>query len=118
MIKKFNDIITIQNSRAFLFGMLGAAIIFLVAHMVEKPHPILGTVNITAMIDQFIKQETQKNLPSELLRKEVRTYGINLNKELQEFSKKNNMVLLPSEAVISGTEDYTLWILQKMSKVT
>ncbi|GEM_PF-1633303 len=97
-----------------LFGMLGASIIFMMIHIIEKPSIKLGTVNITGMVDHFIKQESEKNIQGEVLKKEVRQFGSSLDKELQRFSKENGIVLMPSEAIIAGTEDYTSLIYQKM----
>jgi hypothetical protein len=74
-------------------------------------------VNITGMIDQFIKSEAQNNLSPNILRKEVKKYGVHLNHELQEFSVKNHIILLPSEAVIAGAHDYTALINHKIQSL-
>lgn len=97
-----------------LFGMLGALIIFMITHVYEKQDVRIGTVNITGMVDHFIKQEAGKNVQPDVLKKEVKEYGMNLNKELQDFSREKHIVLLPSEAVIAGSRDYTSTINQRM----
>jgi hypothetical protein len=110
-------ILSLQNLCQLFYGMLGAVLISILVHCVEESSQHIGTVNITGMIDQFIKQETQNNLSPGDLRKEVKNYGIHLNQELQKFSKSNHVVLLPSEAVIAGTHDYTGLINQKIQSL-
>lgn len=120
LIKKIKNIFILQGdsithfSFSFLFGMLGALIIFMIIHLYKNQDIQVGTVNITGMVDRFIKQEAQKNIQPDILKKEVKQYGVHLNKELQSFSKEKNLVLFPSEAVIAGSRDYTSIINQRM----
>ena len=109
---KTNNILFYSSS--FLFGMLGALVGFMLINSFISPAPSIGTVNITNLVDRFIKQEAQKNLPPETLKQEVKIFGINLEKELKIFSKQNHLVLLPTEAVISGSHDYTALIKQRL----
>lgn len=99
---------------SFLFGMLGALIIFMFMNFYISPTPSIGTVNITSLVDRFIKQESQKNLSPDVLKQEVKTFGMTLEKALQIFSKQNHLVLLPAEAVIAGSHDYTALIRQRL----
>ena len=99
---------------SMLFGMLGALIISMITHLYVDETPRIGTVNITGLVDRFIKQEANKNLSPDALKKEVKQYGVNLNKELQLLAKEKHITLLPSEAVIAGNQDYTLYIKQRM----
>lgn len=99
---------------SMLFGMLGALIIFTITHLYLKEDIRLGTVNITGLVDRFIKQEANKNLSPDVLKQEVKHYGMSLNKELQNLSKDKNLMLMPSEAVIAGSHDYTGYINQRL----
>jgi len=99
---------------SFFYGTLGAMLATILCHWFAGPHLKIGTVNITGMIDQFIAQESKLNLSSDNLKNEVKNYGLQLNEELQNFSNKNHIVLLPSEAVIAGTKDYTAFINHKL----
>lgn len=101
---------------SFLFGMLGALIIMIIAHFIVSPKPTVGTVNITGLVDRFIKTETEKNLPPDILKQEVKVFGQNLEKELKLFSAKNHIVLLPAEAVIAGGQDYTVIIKERLKQ--
>lgn len=94
-------------SSSFLFGMLGALVVFMLMNAFISPVQSIGTVNITSLVDRFIKEETQKNLPPDTLKQEVKAFGMNLEKELTVFSKQNHLILLPTEAVIAGSQDYT-----------
>ena len=101
---------------SFLCGMLGAIVIFIIIHTFGTNTVPVAIVNITGMVDEFIKQEANKNVQPDDLKKEVRQFGINLNKELQSFSREKHIVLMPSEAVIAGSHDYTLYIYQRMQR--
>lgn len=103
---------------SFLSGILGALMVFIIMNVFTAPKISIGTINITGLIDQFIKQEGQKNVSPEVLQQEVKTFGMKLEKELKAFSKQNHLILLPSEAVVSGSEDYTMIIKHKMNDIT
>ena len=101
---------------SMLYGMLGALIIILFFNFFHNQEVRIGTVNVTGLVNRFIKQESNKNISDDQLKKEVKHYGITLNKELELLSKQKRVVLLLSEAVIAGgSEDYTAYINQRLS---
>lgn len=108
-----SDVINLYGF-SFLFGMLGALIIFMLVHCMEKPNHKLGTVNITGIVDHFIKIESEKSISPDTLKKEVKQFGVALDQELHAFSKENSIVLMPSEAVIAGTPDYTSTVSERL----
>lgn len=109
---EFNNIFVYSSS--FLFGVLGALFVFIVVNIFSSTTPSIGTVNITSLVDRFIKEESLKNLPPNILKQEVKVFGRNLEKELKHFSAKNHLILLPSEAVIAGSHDYTALIMERL----
>lgn len=110
------DVDFLAIGKGYLSGLLGALTVFAVVYYHDAKPSKVATVNITAMVDQFIKQEAKKNLPQEVLKSEVKTFGKALEKELQELSKKHHLVLLPSEAVIAGSKDYTVIVRERMAR--
>ncbi|MHB1948906.1 MAG: TrbI F-type domain-containing protein [Gammaproteobacteria bacterium] len=120
IVKKIRNFSLFMNDSSttyaysFMFGMLGALFIFMIVHIVDKDRIQIGTVNITGIVDQFIKQESEKNLQPDILKKEVKHFGSNLNKQLQEISKEKNIILMPSEAIIAGSRDFTSLIYQRL----
>src|SRR5579872_4798914 len=92
---------------SFLFGMLGSLFIFMIVHLMGNPSMKWGTVNVTGMVNLYVKQESQKNISPDILKKEVKQFGTILDQNLQQFSKENHVTLLLSEAVIAGIPDYT-----------
>ena len=100
--------------RGYLSGILGAITVFAVVQLFHASPYKIGTVNITEIVDQFVKYETRKNAGENTTRAEVKKYGLHLESELKQFSKENHLVLFPSEAVISGSQDYTVIIQQRM----
>lgn len=110
------DVDFLAIGKGYLSGLLGALTVFAVVHYYDAKPSKVATVNITALVDQFIKQEAKKNLPQEVLKSEVKAFGKTLEMELQKFSKNHNLVLLPSEAVISGSKDYTVIVRERMAR--
>jgi len=97
---------------ACLFGAMGSLLVLL---MMRFSPPInLGTVNVTGIVDQFISQESKKNLTKESLEKEVNQFGIKLDKEIKDFSQEHHVVLFLHEAVIANAHDYTEAIQKQM----
>lgn len=105
---------TVFYGMSALFGMLGALTMTLMVQFFIKDEPNIATVNITGLVDRFIKQEADKNLSPEVLKNEVKQYGMNLNKELQRLAKEKHLVLMPSEAVIAGSHDYTSYVKHRL----
>lgn len=95
-----------------LCGMLGGLIIL--AFFNNHNSLSIATVNITGLVDRFIKEESQKNLPPDKLKNEVSRFGNQLEQVLKVHAKDTHKVLLPSEAVITGTDDDTAIISQKI----
>ncbi len=92
---------------SFLCGMLGAIVVVIIVQLIHKPAPIIATVNITQIVDQFIRDAQQKNIPQNILEKETKQFGEKLEANLKQLAIQNNLVLLPKEAVIAGSVDYT-----------
>ncbi|MCE3237361.1 MAG: putative pilus extension/retraction protein trbI [Gammaproteobacteria bacterium] len=103
---------------AFLFGMLGALIILTTIHFFVPPFPTFAKVNVTAIVDQFIKEEAVKNLSDMARKEEVQLFGKKLETNLQHIAKTHHLVLLPSEAVIAGVPDYTPAIRKKLKRLS
>jgi len=100
---------------SFLFGMLGALVIIFIFSFMQKPFPTIATVNITGIVDRFIKEESHKNLEPNLLKKEVKEFGNKVDFVLSHYSKQNNIIFFPSEAVIAGGKDYTPAIINDIN---
>lgn len=89
-------------------GALGAVLVMLILHLYEPVQkPRIGTVNITGIVDQFIKLQTKQNLPADETKKRVQEFGVVLEKIMHDLSAKQHVVLMPAEAVIVGATDYT-----------
>ena len=73
--------------------------------------PDIATVDIVSITSQFIKEEAQKNHSS--LEKEVaiKVFSHRLEAALQDLSQSKSLVLLPREAVIKGSTDYTATLM-------
>lgn len=105
-----------NHAYTFLFGMLGAMFVFGLINKVHTAPKPIATVNITRIINQFTQAEAKKEISDDLLKQEIKSFGKQLEKTLQIFSEKNHLVLVPSEAVIAGCDDYTSVVMQEMMK--
>ena len=101
---------SVHAATSFLFGMLGAIVVVIIVQLIHKPAPIVATVNITQIVDQFIRDAQQKNIPQNVLEKETKQFGKKLELRLKQLASQNNLVLLPKEAVIAGSLDYTEFV--------
>lgn len=73
--------------------------------------PNIATVDIVSITSKFIKEESQKNHSN--LEKEVaiKAFSHRLEAALQDLSLSKSLLLLPREAVIKGSNDYTATIM-------
>lgn len=96
---------SLHATTSFLFGMLGAMVVVTIVQLNDKPTPMIATVNITQLVDQFIRDAQQKNIPQGILEKEAKQFGKKLELRLKQLAIQNNLVLFPKEAVISTVPD-------------
>ena len=111
---KERDMDILGMSKSYLAGVLGALTVFMVMQWFDTNHPRIGTVNITGLVDQFIKQESSLNRSPDVLKNEVSLFGKQLERTLRTYAKEQHLVLLPSEAVIAGSRDYTAIVRAKL----
>jgi len=106
--------INLEKIYIFLFGMLGALTAFFLVYLMSSSPKNIETVNITGLVNQFIQQESLKNLPQDAVKQETKIFGDKLERELKRLAKQKNVVLLPSEAVIAGSHDETSLIKSRL----
>jgi hypothetical protein len=107
MLSKLFSGFGLQAVTSFMFGMLGAITIVTIVQLMHASEPMIATVHITQLVDQFIKEERQKNIPQALLEKEIKQFGNKLEATLKKVAKENNLVIFPKEAVMTTVPDVT-----------
>lgn len=70
-------------------------------------HPKIATVDVLTITSSFIKEEAQKNHNAAEKEVAIKAFSHNLEGALQRLANSKNLVLLPREAVIKGSPDYT-----------
>ena len=100
---------------AIVNGMLSALVMLCLFHFF-MPSQKIGTVNVTGMLDQYIKESAKKTMSSDELKRNVHLFGQTLEETLQAISKKEQVLLLPREAVIAGSVDYTSVVSEHLKK--
>lgn len=105
---------TFNQAYSFLFGMLGAIFVVLIANHIQPHQKQIATVNVTRLIRQFSQLEAKKNLSDEDLKRDTKLFSNQLEDTLKNFSRQNHLIIVPTEAVITGSVDYTAIIMQEM----
>lgn len=118
ILNKRNSLLSINNAYSFLFGMLGSMVIFSIFYYLSVPPPRIAVVNITAIVKDFVNKESKQNKQQDVLTKDVKQFGLYLEKTLKMVAKNNNVILMPSEAIIAGSQDYTFIIKKKIQSVS
>jgi hypothetical protein len=78
--------------------------------------PNIGVVNITGIVNEFVKNKGRSNLSQAELKRQVHLFGESLEKVLRAVGAKNRLVLMPAEAVITEAKDYTQEVQQELSQ--
>lgn len=76
----------------------------------------IGMVNITAMVNSFIKETAQQSLSADEKQKKIAQFSDALQKVMTTEASEKNMVLIPSEAVIAGATDMTKEVMMAIKK--
>jgi len=105
-----------NKSQTLLFGMLGALIVLFIMEWVKPVPKMIATVDVTRLTQNFIKEEQAKNISQDTLKQDAALFGKQLEKTIKQFAENNHLVLLPKEAVIAGSKDYTRVIAKAMSQ--
>lgn len=88
-----------------------SALVSTAAVVIERkflPRPVVvGTVEMRAMVDEFVKQAVESKLPREELEKRVNAYAEGLNEAARKLGENHRVLILPAEAVLSGGVDLT-----------
>lgn len=100
----FNQAELMKILSQVLFGMLGACLmqLFFIHHAEH-----VATVNITSMVDSFVKETAKQKLTPDEMKQKVTHFSEVLNILLQRSARQKHLVLVPTEAVIAGAFDIT-----------
>jgi conjugal transfer pilin signal peptidase TrbI len=113
-IKKFfNKEMGIQIFAQLCFGMIGA---LLVEGIIAYRTPTIATVNVTGLVDSFVKETVKRPLTSLQKQQNVMMFGQRLNQTVSDLAVKKHLILMLSEAVITGSPDLTEEVAETMKK--
>lgn len=122
---KFNNLLKpltteelIKAKRYFVLGICQIAVFTFALCIYDSFYKTrIGVVNITGIVDEFIKVQAQSGISPDELKKRVQTFGRSLEKGLHDVGAKEHVVLMPAEAVITGAKDYTQEIQNYLTKI-
>ncbi len=118
MLAKLNEVIKNPKIKQYtIFGICQLIIVILALYCYDSFFKQkIGVVNITGITDEFIKTQSRNNITPEELKKRVHAFALSLEKGLHTIGTKNQVVLMPAEAVITGANDYTKDVVHYLSK--
>lgn len=96
-----------------MLGMVGALLIQLIF---IHQRPLFATVNITKIVDEFVKQTAKLNLSPIAKERQVKMFSLKLNHSLQLIASEQHIILFPNEAVIAGSRDLTREVQENMKR--
>lgn len=99
----------------FCWGLLGAAVLMFIFHLIEQPQRI-ATVDVTTLINEFVKTESVKTLTPTQLKQQTEVFGRTLDNTLKALARDQQLVIFPKEAVVSGARDMTPYVAQKLNQ--
>jgi hypothetical protein len=76
--------------------------------------PEIATVDILAITSQFIKKEALKNHSNPEKELAIKDFSHRLEQALSDLSHSKALVLVPREAVIKGSPDYTSVLMDRV----
>lgn len=114
LLNKGKNLLSMEYAYSFLFGMLGSMVIITIFnYLTPKPQKI-AVVNTTAIVKEFVKREIEQNKSQDILTNETKKFGVSLEQASKEVADENNLILMPSEAIIAGSEDYTTAVKKRI----
>ena len=114
MLRNFmNKELLLQALSQICFGMLGTLLVLAIVH---KTPLTIATVNITALEDSFIQETSKQSLRDEEKKQKVTAFADALNQTVVRLAKEKNLVLVPSQAVISDVPDLTQEVAEQIKK--
>lgn len=117
LLSKLKEILFSITASQIVSGMLGAVVILLFMHITEPRLQPLATVDVTNIVNQFVKSQAKLNLPPQELQQRVTKFGQQLQMVLDNTSKKYHAVLIVQEAIVSGAHDLTPEVRAQLNKL-
>jgi Type-F conjugative transfer system protein (TrbI_Ftype) len=78
--------------------------------------PKIATVDVLSITSQFIKEEANKSHTPLEREAAIKAFSHNLESALQKLAHSKSCILLPKEAILTGSRDYTAELKKIMEK--
>ena len=114
----FNKLLNFNYKQTKQSILIITALLMTVAAFIQffRPASTIGTVNVTGIVNSFVKETSQQNLTPEEKQKKVILFGKMLDQVTAQVAKKRGVVIVLSEAVVSGATDYTHEVMVEIKK--
>lgn len=106
MNKSLSTVLLIGSSLLILQGIT--------VWLMQPQH--IGTVDIVAITSEFVKHEAKANHSKQDKEKAIKSFSHRLEASLDRLSSANSLILLPKEAVLKGSRDYTQTVIAMIKK--
>lgn len=108
-----------QYWKQISYGLAGLGFMSLCALTLAhstRPTMTIATVNVTGMVNSFVKETAQQNLTMEQKQQKVDQFGKSMQHVLDDLAKERHIVIVMSEAVVAGATDMTPEIMLSIKK--
>jgi hypothetical protein len=118
LIKKANFIkeYLLNKGISLLISIIVALLVVVMFELLANRPKEIATIDITTITQNFIEQLKSQKLSHEELKDQITSFGTQLQEVIQKFADDNQIIVLPKEAVIAGTQDYTPYILTNLKE--
>ena len=101
--------------RGISWVMMMGVILIAIAYC-SRQTMVIATVNITGMVNSFVMETAQQKLTMEQKQQKVNQFGQLMQHVMTDMAKRQHIVIMPSEAVIAGSIDFTQEVMAEIKK--
>lgn len=115
MLKHTLQIIVSKGPQYLLMVVIALLVVLGLELDKAKPKEI-ATVDIVGLTKTYIEELQAKKISKEELKQRIVRYATHLESAIQTFAKENQLILVPKEAVVAGSQDYTDNIKERLGQ--
>ncbi len=97
-----------------IYGMFGAALWLVLLHGCQPASPRIGVVNLTGLVNGYVKTVAQENLSKHDASTQVQAFADRLETAIKRLSQQRHMIIMPAAAVIAGSPNMTDELVKRL----
>lgn len=113
-MSKLNKNLVLLVIGQVLFGLLGACVFQII--FADRLIKTMATINLTGLEDTFVSETAKLSISDVEKKQRVTKFAKLLSQVTKQISNEKNVVLVVSEAVVSGAPDMTNEVATRIKK--